>query len=78
MPKAVMKNGRIVIVKTDADIEGEYKDRLDIAARKYLETLVVHEDSDPDKVRAAKDEYKKLVQEKNAEIVMSWKVLTGE
>lgn len=78
MPKAVMKNGRIVIVKTDADIEGEYKDRLDIAARKYLETLVVHEDSDPDKVSAAKDEYKKLVQEKNAEILMSWKVLTGE
>lgn len=78
MPKAVMKNGRIVIVKTDADIDGEYKDRLDIAARKYLETLVILEDSDPDKVRAAKDEYKKLVQEKNAEIVRSWKMLNGE
>ncbi len=78
MPKAVMKDGRIIIVKTDADIEREYKDRLDMAARKYLETLVIHEDSDPDKVTAAKDEYKKLVQEKNAEIVRSWKILTCE
>jgi hypothetical protein len=78
MPKAVMNNGRIVIVKTDSEIEGEYKDRLDVAARKYLETLVIHEDSDPDKVRAAKDEYKKLIQEKNGEIVRNWRILTGE
>lgn len=78
MPKAVMKNGRIIIAKTDGDIEGEYKDRLDMAAQKYLETLVIHEDSDPDKVRAAKDEYKKLAQEKNAEIARNWKILTGE
>lgn len=74
MPKAVLYKGEIVIAKTRTDVESEFRDRVEAAFKRYQESMILHAEF-PEKIKDRREDYKKILLERDAEIIKYEKII---
>lgn len=67
MPKAILKDGKIVMVKTTGDVFSEYKSPIDQARDHYLDAQILYEGK-PDEIEKARLAYKELLLRRQHEL----------
>lgn len=67
MPKAIMKDGKIVMVKTAGDVINEYADLIMQVRNDYLDAQILLEGK-PDEIEKARLAYKAVVMRRQKEL----------
>lgn len=67
MPKAVLKEGRIIILKTVADVNDEYRELVNQARNEYLDAQMIYTEQ-PDEIERARLAYKEVLLRRQNEL----------
>ena len=67
MPKAILKDGKITILKTVADVTDEYRDLVNQARNDYFDAQIIYADA-PDEIERARLAYKEILLRRQNEL----------
>lgn len=67
MPKAILQDGRIIILKTVADVNDEYRELVNQARNDYLDAQVICAEK-PDEIERARLAYKEVLLRRQNEL----------
>lgn len=67
MPKAILKDGKIVVVKTIADVNDEYKELVNQARNEYIDAQIIYAEK-PEEVERARLAYKEVLLRRQNEL----------
>jgi hypothetical protein len=70
MPRAVVKNGVLTIVKTEEDVQNEYGKAVEDARNTYLDVTILKED-DPTAIERARNDYKEILLKRDNELAIA-------
>lgn len=67
MPKAILKEGKIIVLKTVADVTDEYRDLVNQARNDYFDAQIIYADR-PDEIERARLAYKEILLRRQNEL----------
>lgn len=67
MPKAILKDGKIIVLKTVADVTDEYRDLVKQARNDYFDAQIIYVDR-PDEIERARLAYKEILLRRQNEL----------
>lgn len=67
MPKAILKDGKIIILKTVADVNDEYRELVNQARNDYLDAQMIYMEQ-PDEIERARLAYKEILLRRQNEL----------
>jgi hypothetical protein len=70
MPRAVVKNGVLTVVKTEEDVQNEYGKAVEDARNTYLDVTILKED-DPTALERVRNDYKEILLKRDNELAIA-------